>query len=179
MANLRLDKLTHSRMIDVDTFEVKHEVKWNSVENNIEIVEDRDIQIDTDIKDEQFLINVSAFAGRKPFSSDTELAFVNTFIDEAYVAVTSRWVHLKDAPLSFFQKTKKVNLMFARLVALCLRTSAAISGKKYELDKLYMRINLEKKKVMNYFRNIKYDPVPKELSILKRSLSELQPIKRV
>ena len=168
MAEIKLSKLMKSRPIDLDTFGTKHFVYLKKDTTPIPY---KDI-VSPDKKNDIFLIHVSAFAGRKPFSSDNDLAFVNTFIDEAYVAVTSRWRHLKDAPLSFFQETEKVNLMFARLVALCLRTSAAISGKKYELDKLYMRINLEKKKVMNYFRNIKYTSVKKR-TIPVQSLADL------
>ena len=37
---------------------------------------------------------------------------------------------------------------FSKLVALCIKTSDILSGKKYGLDKMYMRINLEKRRVM-------------------------------
>jgi len=58
------------------------------------------------------------------------------------------------------------------LVALCLRTSQTTSGNQYELDKIYMRINLEKKKVMNYFRNLKTTR-RKKIAVL--SLDDMQP----
>lgn len=127
----------------------------------VENVETRDIPKVSKSKknhNEKFLIEVSAFSGIRVENAVKELdgAFIEAFIDEAYIAVTGKWKHLKDAPLEFFITTPKVSNMFAHLVALCLRTSRTTSGNQYELDKIYMRINLEKKKVMNYFRSIEY-----------------------
>lgn len=175
MSKLKLGNLINTIPIDVNTYVKKHDVKWK--DENVVNVPYKNIENHTKVKDEVFLTHVSAFAGRKPFSSDTDLAFVETFIQEAYVAVTSRWEHLSDAPLSFFQETDKLNLIFARLVALCLRTSAVLYGKKYELDKMYMRINLEKKKVMNYFRNVTYEPDKRSnmLDIASQSIDDLNP----
>ena len=39
--------------------------------------------------------------------------------------------------------------IFSKLVALCIRTTAVLSNKKYGLDKAYMRLNLEKRRIMH------------------------------
>lgn len=147
--------------------------------DNIYRVEDVDIPVQTKNLEEDFLTKVSAFAGIKLGSGKQNAAdelyqsMILTFIDEAHVALTTRFRHLEKIDKKYFMQTPKVNTMFAKLVALCMRTSQTTSGNQYELDKIYMRINLEKKKVMNYFRNIR--PTPKiDISIL--SLGDLNPI---
>ena len=147
---------------------------YSTLQENVFPVEDRDIQPEPKSKEEDFLTKVSAFAGLKLVGAGDELyeSMISTFIDEAYVALTTRFDHFSDLEKEYFIKTPKVNIMFAKLVALCLRTSQTTSGNQYELDKIYMRINLEKKKVMNYFRNLK-TMRRKKIAVL--SLDDMQP----
>jgi len=147
---------------------------YRTLQENVFPVEDRDIQPEPKSKEEDFLTKVSAFAGLKLVGAGDELyeSMISTFIDEAYVALTTRFDHFSDLEKEYFIKTPKVSIMFAKLVALCLRTSQTTSGNQYELDKIYMRINLEKKKVMNYFRNLKTTR-RKKIAVL--SLDDMQP----
>lgn len=147
---------------------------YSTLQENVFPVEDRDIPSEPKTKEEDFLTKVSAFAGLKLVGAGDELyeSMISTFIDEAYVALTTRFDHFSDVEKEYFIKTPKVNIMFAKLVALCLRTSQTTSGNQYELDKIYMRINLEKKKVMNYFRNLK---TTRRTKIAILSLDDMQP----
>lgn len=150
-----------------------------NTEDNIYHIEDIDIPIQRKNKEEDFLGMVSAFAGIKVGKEDKNAAdelyqsMVMTFIDEAHVALTTRFQHLRNVDKKYLMETSKVKTMFAKLVALCMRTSQTTSGNQYELDKIYMRINLEKKKVMNYFRNIRPTPL---LNIAMLDLNDLNPI---
>ena len=151
-------------------------------EDNVYPVIDTDIPRTKKNTEEDFLGMVSAFAGIKLGKEDANAAdelyqsMVNTFIDEAHVALTTRFGHLRHTTKTYLMETPKVKTMFAKLVALCMRTSQTTSGNQYELDKIYMRINLEKKKVMNYFRNIR---PTRKLKIHELSLEDLNPIKRI
>lgn len=77
-------------------------------------------------------------------------------IEESYVAITQVHTHLKNVALSYFVNTPKIRTMFAKMVALCIRTSDFLSQKRYNLDSTYRRINLEKQKLMNYWRHVRF-----------------------
>lgn len=100
----------------------------------------------------KFLQDVSSFVDR----TDYKEYQLQAHVDEAYLALTSRFTHLKNAPLEYFLNEKFVKTAFAKLVALCIRTSNSISGSVAQLDKMYLRINLEKKKIMHWFAKHKY-----------------------
>ena len=74
-------------------------------------------------------------------------------MQEAHIAITCKfkkfshlnihdWFHSED-------NNGRHRYFFAKLVALCIRTSAVLSNKKYGLDKAYMRLNLEKRRIMH------------------------------
>ncbi|MAJ82659.1 MAG: hypothetical protein CMF41_07065 [Legionellales bacterium] len=114
-------------------------------------IDDKDIKVlDTKKKvgDETFLSEVSSFLNR----SDYKKFELDAHINEAYIALTSRFKHLNGLSKEYFLETPQVKTMFAKLVALCVRSSMNLAGGTYELDKMYLRLNLEKKKVMNWFR---------------------------
>ena len=64
---------------------------------------------------------------------------------EAHIAVTSRFKKFANATVEDLVSDEKHSFYLSKLVAMCIRTSAILSGKKYGLDKMYMRVNLEKK----------------------------------
>lgn len=111
--------------------------------------------------DTTFANIVAEFLGIDPKVYEENPYKVEIFIDQAYRLVTTKMEHLKDAPVDFFTEDPKTRTLFARFVALCIRTDRAISGKGYELNKNYLRINLEKKQVINYFYTVRYVPKPK------------------
>lgn len=67
---------------------------------------------------------------------------------EAHIAVTSRFKKFANATVEDLVSDEKHSFYLSKLVAMCIRTSAILSGKKYGLDKMYMRVNLEKKRLM-------------------------------
>jgi hypothetical protein len=69
-------------------------------------------------------------------------------MQEAHVAICARYKKFKDLSLQDWLGTDKHRFFFSKLVALCIRTSAVLSNKRYGLDKVYMRLNLEKKRIM-------------------------------
>lgn len=75
-------------------------------------------------------------------------------IEESYVAITSTCPQLKHYKLSMFTETEH-RTMFAKLVANLIRTSSVLAGKRYSLDATYRRLNLEKRRIMNYFYAVK------------------------
>lgn len=77
-------------------------------------------------------------------------------IEEAYVAISQKHEHLSKVPLAAFTNTPRVRTMFAKLVALCIRASDFLSQKRYNLDSTYSRINIEKRRMMHYWKNVKY-----------------------
>ena len=72
------------------------------------------------------------------------------------MAITQKHEHLSKVPLSLFTNTPRVRTMFAKLVALCIRASDFLSQKRYNLDSTYTRINIEKRRMMHYWSNVKY-----------------------
>lgn len=73
---------------------------------------------------------------------------------EAHVAITSKFSGYDNVELMDLLNSERHSFFFSKLVALCIRTSAILSGKKYGLDKAYMRLNLEKRRIMYSFNKI-------------------------
>ena len=76
-------------------------------------------------------------------------------MEEALTALTQRFDHLRNAKLEHFIESPRVRTLFARLVAMCIRISDVLSGKKYHLDSTYRRIHMERQRLMNVFKHIK------------------------
>jgi hypothetical protein len=76
-------------------------------------------------------------------------------IEEGYVAVTGRWPHLNKYKLSAFTESPSIRTIFAKLVAMLIRSSNVIAGKRYALDATYKRLHLEKRRLIEYWRNVK------------------------
>jgi hypothetical protein len=77
-------------------------------------------------------------------------------LEEAYVAVTQKHLHLSHVPLHLFTDTPRIRTMFAKLVAFLIRSSDFISQKRYNLDSTYTRLNMEKRRLMHYYTHVKY-----------------------
>ncbi len=77
-------------------------------------------------------------------------------IEEAYVAITQKHQHLSRVPLNLFVSTPRIRTMFAKLVAFGIRGSDFLSQKRYNLDSTYTRLNMEKRRIMNYWRHVQY-----------------------
>jgi len=75
-------------------------------------------------------------------------------IEEAFVTVTQTHTHLSDVKLRHFVNTPRIRTMFGKLVALCIRASDFLSQKRYNLDNTYRRINLERMRLMNYWKHV-------------------------
>jgi len=69
-------------------------------------------------------------------------------MQEAHIAITSRYKKFSHLNVHDWFNSERQRYFFAKLVALCIRTSAVLSNKRYGLDKAYMRLNLEKKRIM-------------------------------
>ena len=69
-------------------------------------------------------------------------------MQEAHIAISTRFKKCNSLSLQDRLTSEKHMFFYAKLVALCIRTSAVLSNKKYGLDKAYMRLNLEKKRIM-------------------------------
>lgn len=81
-------------------------------------------------------------------------------MEEALTALTQRFDHLRNAKLEHFIESPRVRTLFARLVAMCIRISDVLSGKKYHLDSTYRRIHMERHRLMNVFKHIKLVETP-------------------
>ena len=69
-------------------------------------------------------------------------------MQEAHIAISTRFKKFNSLSLQDWLTSEKHMFFYAKLVALCIRTSAVLSNKKYGLDKAYMRLNLEKRRIM-------------------------------
>jgi len=69
-------------------------------------------------------------------------------MQEAHIAVTSRYKKFSHLRIDDWFNSEQQRYFFAKLTALCIRTTAVLSNKRYGLDKAYMRLNLEKKRIM-------------------------------
>lgn len=77
-------------------------------------------------------------------------------MQEAHIAITKKFKKFANLSLEDWLNSEEHSFFLSKLVALCIKTSEVLSGKKYGLDKMYMRINLEKRRVM--FSLGKLDP---------------------
>lgn len=73
---------------------------------------------------------------------------IYSHMQEAHIAISSKFKKFEGLSLQDWLTSEKHMFFYAKLVALCIRTSAVLSNKKYGLDKAYMRLNLEKRRVM-------------------------------
>ncbi len=69
-------------------------------------------------------------------------------MQEAHIAITRKFKKFAHLSLEDWLNSDEHSYFFSKLVALCIKTSEVLSGKKYGLDKMYMRINLEKRRIM-------------------------------
>ena len=76
-------------------------------------------------------------------------------MEEAFTALTQRFEHLRTAKLENFIESPRIRSIFARLVAMCIRISDVLSGKKYHLNSTYKRIHMERQRIMNVFRHVR------------------------
>lgn len=67
---------------------------------------------------------------------------------EAHIAITRKFKKFQHLTLEDWLCNEEHSYFFSKLVGLCIKTSDILSGKKYGLDKMYMRINLEKRRIM-------------------------------
>lgn len=79
-------------------------------------------------------------------------------MEEAFTAITQRHHHLKDVYLWQFIESPRIRSLFARMVAMCIRVSSALSGHKYHLNNTYKRVNLERMRLMNVFQHVHLKP---------------------
>lgn len=70
-------------------------------------------------------------------------------MQEAHIAITKKYKKFEHRTLEDWLADEESSFFLSKLVALCIRTSAVLSGKKYGLDKTYMRLNLEKRRIMH------------------------------
>lgn len=75
-------------------------------------------------------------------------------MEEALTALTQRFRHLEDAKLEYFIESPRIRTLFARLVAMCIRVSDVLSGKKYHLNSTYKRVHMERHRLMNVFSHV-------------------------
>ena len=73
---------------------------------------------------------------------------IYSHMQEAHIAISTRFKKFNSLSLQDWLTSEKHMFFYAKLVALCIRTSAVLSNKKYGLDKAYMRLNLEKRRIM-------------------------------
>jgi len=78
-------------------------------------------------------------------------------MNEVTYALTHRYEKFKRCNPEDFYYSKDA-VLFAKCVALAIRGSQVLSGKKYGLDKSFMRINLEKRRAMHAWKHIKRPP---------------------
>lgn len=69
-------------------------------------------------------------------------------MQEAHIAITKKWKKFAHLTLEDWLASDEHSFFYSKLVALCIKTSDVLSGKKYGLDKMYMRLNLEKRRIM-------------------------------
>jgi hypothetical protein len=67
---------------------------------------------------------------------------------EAHTAITTKFKKFQNVSLEEMVRHERHSYFLSKLVAMCIRTSAILSGKKYGLDKAYMRVNLEKRRLL-------------------------------
>lgn len=78
-------------------------------------------------------------------------------MQEAHIAICAKHKKFEHLRLQDWLSSEKHRYFLGKLVALCIRTSAVLSNKRYGLDKVYLRLNLEKRRVMYAIAKL---PVP-------------------
>ena len=118
--------------------------------------EEKEVPVTQDPKHERFAHKVAGFLNEDVdtiFIGGTTLEdkFIRIYghMEEAHIAITQRWSHMAHASIEYLMEDP----MYARLVALCIRTSSLLSDKRYSMDKTYLRLNFEKRRVLNYWRH--------------------------
>lgn len=79
---------------------------------------------------------------------------------EAHVMVTTRFKKFQNASVEDLVQDEKHSFFLSKLVAMCINTSGILSGKKYGLDRMYMRMNFEKRKLMHAWSKL---PTPNRM----------------
>ena len=80
-------------------------------------------------------------------------------MNETVHALTHVYAHkFKGCEAEDFICSKKHRYLFSKCVALAIRASQVLSGKRYGLDKSYMRVNLERRKAMAAWKNVDRPP---------------------
>jgi len=75
-------------------------------------------------------------------------------MEETLTALTQKFEHLRRARMEHFIVSPRVRSLFARLVAMCIRITDVLSGKKYHLNSTYRRVHMERQRLMNVFKRI-------------------------
>ena len=74
--------------------------------------------------------------------------------------VTTRFKKFQNASVEDLVQDEKHSFFLSKLVAMCINTSGILSGKKYGLDRMYMRMNFEKRKLMHAWSKL---PTPNRM----------------
>jgi len=82
-------------------------------------------------------------------------------MQEAHIAIISKYKKFSHMREQDWLDSEKHRYFYAKLVSMCIRTSAVLSNKKYGLDKAYMRLNLEKRRLMHAIGNLE---VPRRIT---------------
>tara|TARA_B100000519_G_C14018503_1_gene332223 strand:- start:215 stop:685 length:471 start_codon:yes stop_codon:yes gene_type:complete len=85
-------------------------------------------------------------------------------MEEAHLAITGKWAHMADITIKELILEQKHTTMYARLVALCARMSSLLSDERYSMNRTYLRLNFERRRVLNYWR---YEHIPRRQSGIK------------
>ena len=86
---------------------------------------------------------------------------------EAHTLITTKFQKFRDVSLEALVRDEKHAYFMSKLVAMCVRTSAILSGKRYGLDKAYMRVNLEKRRLLHAWSKLQ----PPRRSLRRRYVS--------
>lgn len=80
-------------------------------------------------------------------------------MNEIVHVLTHVYAHkFKGCEAEDFICSKKHRYLFSKCVALAIRASQVLSGKRYGLDKSYMRVNLERRKAMAAWKHVDRPP---------------------
>lgn len=82
-------------------------------------------------------------------------------MNEVTFALNHRYPKFRNCTAEDFYSSRGHAVLFAKCVALAIRGSQILSGKKYGLDKSFMRINLEKRRAMYAWKHIDVPPSTK------------------
>jgi hypothetical protein len=82
-------------------------------------------------------------------------------MNEVTFALNHRYPKFRNCTAEDFYSSRGHAVLFAKCVALAIRGSQVLSGKKYGLDKSFMRINLEKRRAMYAWKHIDVPPSTK------------------